>query len=328
MKGTEIQGFRLHDHGGPEVLQWGAITLPAPAGRQVLVRNRAVGVNFIDIYHREGLYPMALPSGLGVEGAGVVEAVGSEVTEFRAGDRVAYCMCTPGAYAEAHLVDASRIVRLPDAIDEESAAGVLLKGLTAAFLLHSMAPLQAGDAILVHAAAGGVGQLLCQWAAHKGLTVIAVVSTEAKAEQARSAGATHAIVGGPDGLAEQVRALTGGQGVRMALDSVGASTWEASLDSLARRGWYVTYGNASGPVPPIAPLELQKRGSLVMTRPGLADFVASREELDYLSGLLFDVLGQGVVKPAIGLRLPLAEAPEAQRRLQARETSGSIVLQV
>ncbi len=326
--GSNINGFRLSEHGDPSVLKWTSLAKPVAGDHQVVIRHRAVGVNFIDVYYREGLYPMPLPSGLGVEAAGIVESVGQNVKHIQCGDRVAYCMSSPGAYAEMHAVEADKVVVIPDNMDFTTAAGFLLKGLTAAFLLHQLKPMQSGESILVYAAAGGVGQLLCQWAKSLGLRVIGVVSTEEKAAIATRAGADHVIIGEMDQVPARVKSFTGGKGVDVVYDSIGAATWQYSLDSLRQRGWYVTYGNASGPPPAIAPIEIQKRGSLVMTRPSLGDFITPRENLLSLADVLFKAWERGDVKPCIGQVLPLQQAPEAHTRLQARLSTGSIVLNV
>ncbi len=323
-----IKGFLVSKNGGPEVLEWADLPVAEPGPGEVLVRHRAVGVNFIDIYFREGLYPIPLPTRLGTEAAGVVEAIGEGVTEVAVGDRVTYCMAPMGAYAETHVVPAQQLIPLPDSVSETVAAAATLKGLTAAFLLYSLRPMSAGETVLVHAAAGGVGQLLCQWAKILGLTVIGSVGSQAKVEIAKERGCDHVVLSDAPDFAQQVRALTDGKGVQVVYDSVGAATFEASLDSLAKRGWMVSYGNASGPAPEIAPLTLLQKGSLVLTRPSLADFVADREEMLTLAKRLFDLIESGQLYVPIGCELPLQSAPEAHRRLQARETQGSTVLVV
>ncbi len=323
---TAVSAFRMSAHGGPDVLEWGSVVLPELGPKEVLVRHRAVGVNFIDIYFREGLYPVDLPSGLGVEAAGVVEAVGSEVSLVGVGDRVSYCMSSLGAYAEAHVVGEERLIPVPEGIDDATAAAITLKGLTAAFLLTSMKPLQRGDTILVHAAAGGVGLLLCQWASSLGVRVVGVVGNDEKARMAREAGCELVINSRHQDWVAEVNAFTGGAGVQMVLDSVGADTCEQSLDCLARRGWFVSYGNSSGPAPAVLPLTLMQKGSLVMTRPSLADFISDRAEMLSLAQALFERVLEGSVKVNIGLKLPLADAPKAHEMLKARKTSGSTVL--
>lgn len=323
---TVISAFQMKAHGGPDVLEWMSVTLPEVGPNEVLVRHRAVGVNFIDIYFREGLYPVELPSGLGVEAAGVVEAVGCDVTLVEVGDRVSYCLSALGAYAEAHVLSESKLIPLPDEIDDATAAAVTLKGLTAAFLLNSLKPLKRGDTILVHAAAGGVGLLLCQWANTMGVRVIGVVGSNEKAILAKEAGCELVLNSRTEDWVAAARGFTGGAGVQMVLDSVGADTCEQSLDCLARRGWFVSYGNSSGPAPAVLPLALMQKGSLVMTRPSLADFISDRSEMLALAASLFDLVIAGSVKVNIGLKLPLAEAPRAHELLKARQTSGSTVL--
>ncbi len=326
MTKNTISKFQISAHGGPEVLNLVEAALPPLGEYDVLVRHGAIGVNFIDIYFREGLYPVELPSGLGVEAAGVVEAVGPGVTLVGVGDRVSYCMSALGAYAQAHVVSEQTLIPLPDGISDVTAAAVTLKGLTAAFLLTSLKPLTAGDAILVHAAAGGVGQLLCQWAASMGVRVIGVVGSEQKADTALRAGCERAVVRGAENWVAAARDFTDGQGVKMVFDSVGADTCEQSLDCLARRGWFVSYGNASGPAPAVAPLTLMQKGSLVMTRPSLADFISERAEMLGLAEALFEKVIDGTLRVAVGLELPLSEAAKAHEMLRARKTSGSIVL--
>ena len=324
----QVKGFQIRSYGGPEVLEWSDLELPQLEANQVRVRHRAVGVNFIDNYHRRGLYPMPLPGRIGVEASGLIEAVGSEVVGFEVGDRVSYCMSALGAYAEAHVVPESSLLKLPESIGFELAAAVTLKGLTAAFLLHSLRSFNAKETILVYAAAGGVGQILSQWASAKGLRVIGVVRGAAKVEQALTAGCDSVIDSEVEDIAERARALTQGKGVAAVFDSVGADTLESSLDSIAKRGWLISYGNSSGPAPAVAPLTLASKGSLVLTRPGLGDFISTRSELDYLSGLLFSAIEQGLVKVNIGHRFPLEQAAQAQRLLESRLTTGSTVLLV
>ncbi|MGH1371535.1 MAG: quinone oxidoreductase family protein [Cellvibrionaceae bacterium] len=323
---TTISAFQMLEHGGPEVLKWSQLVLPELGANDVLVRHRAVGVNFIDIYFREGLYPVELPSGLGVEAAGVVEAVGSDVDLVKVGDRVGYCMSPLGAYAEAHVIAEDRLIPLPKEIDDATAAAITLKGLTAAFLLTAMKPLVAGDAILVHAAAGGVGLLLCQWAKSLGVRVLGVVGSDDKLALAQQAGCERVVNSRNDDWVEAAKAFTDGAGVQMVLDSVGADTCEGSLDCLARRGWFVSYGNSSGPAPAVLPLTLMQKGSLVMTRPSLADFISDRSEMLKLAQALFERVVDGSVKVNIGLKLPLIDAPKAHEMLKARKTSGSTVL--
>ncbi len=326
MSKKSVLGYQIKTHGGPEVLQFGSVELPELGATDVLVRHRAVGVNFIDIYFREGLYPMELPGRLGLEAAGVVEAVGNDVSYVNVGDRVAYCMSPIGAYAEAHVVPQQLLIPVPPEIDDITAAAITLKGLTAAFLLTALRPLAKGDAIVVHAAAGGVGQLLCQWARNMDLTVIGAVGSADKAELASAAGCDYVVVTEGD-WASQVRSHCK-QGVQMVFDSVGADTFDSSLDCLARRGWFVSYGNSSGPAPAVLPLTLMQKGSLVMTRPSLADFIADREEMLSLARDLFDRVSAGSLRVSVGLTLPLSEAAKAHQMLKDRKTTGSTVLTV
>lgn len=321
-----MRAIQITRTGGPEVLELADLPLPAPGPGQARVAHRAIGLNFIDTYQRAGLYPLALPAVLGNEAAGVVDAVGDGVETVRVGDRVAYASI-PGAYAEASLVKAERLVKLPDSVSFETAAAVTLKGLTAEFLALRTWPLATGDTVLVHAAAGGVGSILTQWLHHLGVRVIGVVGTEAKAELAHRQGCAETIVHG-DGvdIAERVRALTGGDGVMVVYDSVGKATFEASLKSLARRGLLVSFGNASGPVPPIAPLELSRNGSLFLTRPTLGDYISTRKELETAAAALFQVIASGVVKVEIGQTWSLAEVRQAHEALEGRTTTGATVL--
>lgn len=310
--------------GGPEVLEVVERDIPSPGPGQVLVRHAAVGLNFIDTYHRSGLYPVAYPQVLGLEAAGHVEAVGGGVSRFAIGDRVAY-NGTMGAYAEAAVVPADRAVRVPDGVTLETAAAGLLKGMTAEFLLRRCATFQPGQAVLIHAAAGGVGQILVQWAKTLGADVIATVGTEAKAVIARSLGADHAVLYGQEDVADRVAKITGGAGVAVVYDGVGQATFEASLKSLARRGVLATFGNASGPVPPFPPLALAAR-SLFVTRPRLFDYIATTEELDDSAAALFAVLASGAVKVEIGQTFPLAQARAAHEALEGRGTTGATLL--
>ncbi|MGV8041973.1 MAG: quinone oxidoreductase [Thermoanaerobaculaceae bacterium] len=318
--------IRFHATGGPEVLRWETVELAAPGPGEALVRHTAIGVNFIDTYHRTGLYPLALPSGLGMEAAGIVEAVGEGVTEVQVGQRVAYACQPVGAYAEARTIRAERLVPLPAGVDDRTAAAAMLKGMTAQYLLRSTFRVEAGHAVLVHAAAGGVGLLACQWARHLGATVIGTVSTEAKAELALANGCHHVILSGREDLVARVKALTGGEGVQVVYDSVGKDTWDASLDCLHRRGMMVSFGNASGPVPPIQPLVLSRKGSLVLTRPTLMDYTVTRDELLACAGELFEVLASGAVHVHVHATYPLAAAAAAHRDLESRRTTGSLLL--
>jgi NADPH:quinone reductase len=320
------RGMLLRAHGGPEVLEWSPIELPRLKRNEVRVRHTAVGVNYIDVYDRSGLYPMKLPAVLGREAAGVVEQTGSKVASFAVGDRVAYVLSSPGSYAEARNVPAERLVRIAPGITDEQAAGMMLKGLTAHYLLRRTYRVRKGDAVVVHAAAGGVGLLLVQWARHLGARVIAVVGSDAKAAIAREHGAHELIVTPREDLVARVREITGGKGAPVVYDSVGQQTFFASLDCLRRLGLMVSYGNASGPVPPFSALELAKRGSLYLTRPTLFDYIATKGELSRAARELFAVVAAGAVRIRIGQTYPLADAARAHVDLEARRTTGSTVL--
>lgn len=312
--------------GGPEVIEIEPLTETPLAADRVRVRHRAIGVNFIDTYHRTGLYPQPLPAPLGVEAAGVVEAIGAEVTGIKVGQRVTYVAAQPGTYASRGDVDPEVLIALPESIDDETAAAVLLKGLTVQTLVHGCARMEAGQTALVHAAAGGVGRLMVPWLAAIGVRVIAHAGSAAKAAIARGLGADVALDCPYGDLAGAVRATTGGRGVDVVFDGVGAASWEASLDSLRPRGLMVSFGNASGPVPPVSPLELTRRGSLFLTRPRSFDYLATRAELDAAAADLFAKLATGALMVEIGLRLPLDQAAEAHRALEGRRTTGSVIL--
>ena len=312
--------------GGPEVLRVIERPVPAPGPGQILVRHKAVGLNFIDTYQRSGLYPIAFPAVLGLEAAGVVEAIGEGVTRFRIGDRAAYANGPVGAYSEAHCVPEGRAVHLPASVSFETAAAAMLKGMTAEYLLRRCFPVQAGQTILVHAAAGGTGQILVQWATHLGATAIATAGGEEKMALARKLGAAHTIDYRTEDVAKRVREITGGVGVPVAYDSVGASTFEGTLGSLARRGMFVSFGNASGPVPAFAPARLQQAGSLYFTRPTLFDYAQTTEELDACAAALFAVISSGAVKIDIGQTFPLSETRAAHEALESRATTGSTLL--
>jgi NADPH2:quinone reductase len=318
--------IRIHAHGGPEVLQWEAVEPSDPGPGEVLIRQTAIGLNFIDVYERTGLYPGALPLVPGREGAGVVEAVGPKVRGLAAGDRVAYVSAQPGAYAQERVMPADRVVKIPDGVSDRLAAAAMLKGLTAQFLLRRTYKVRKGDAVLIHAAAGGVGSITSQWARELGATVIGVVGNDAKAAIAREQGCHHVLVSGRDDLAARVRDITGGHGAQVVYDSVGKDTFFASLDCLRPLGMMVTYGNASGPVPPVAPLELARRGSLFLTRPTLFHYIARRVELERAARDLFEVIGRGAVRIEIGQTCALQDAAQAHRDLEARRTIGSTVM--
>ncbi len=312
--------------GGPEVLKAIDLPVPVPGPGQILIRHAAVGLNYIDIYQRTGLYPIAFPTVLGLEGAGFVEAIGEGVTRFAVGDRAAYGTGPLGAYSEAHLVPEGRAVRLPDDISFQQAAAAMLKGMTAEFLIRRCHAVTAGDTILVHAAAGGVGTLLTQWARALGATVIGTVGSEDKAQLAKAQGCQHTILYRTEDVATKVAEITGGKGVRVVYDSVGADTFEASLASLSRRGLMVSFGNASGPVAPFAPARLAQAGSVFITRPTLFDYVATTEELDASAAALFAVIASGAVTIEIGAQFALSETRRAHEALEGRSTTGASLL--
>ena len=319
--------IRVNRAGGPEVLQWEEVVIGEPGPGQVRLRQEAVGLNYIDVYHRTGLYPQPLPFTPGVEGAGVVESVGEGVMTVKAGDRVAYAGPI-GGYAEQRLIEADRLVKLPESISFEAAAAMMLQGMTAHMLLRRVYEVKAGDTILVHAAAGGVGLILCQWAKALDATVIGTVSTEEKAELARAHGCEHPIIYTRQDFVAEVERITGGAKVLVVYDSVGKDTFLKSLDCIRPRGLMVSFGNASGPVDPFSPLLLSQKGSLFLTRPTLFSYIAAREELEAAAAELFAVVSSGKVKIEIGQRYPLEDAAEAHRALEARRTSGSTVLTV
>lgn len=312
--------------GGPEVLQFVDIDMPAPIAGEILVRHTAIGLNFIDTYHRTGLYPLPLPSGLGLEAAGVIEAVGEGVS-LLPGTRIGYCWGPIGAYATHRVMAADRVVVLPDGVSDEVAAAVLLKGCTAEFLIERCARVEAGQWALVQAAAGGVGLLLVQWLKAIGATVIAVAGSGAKVSMAVAHGADHGLVQS-DSLAQDVRALTGGRGVDVVFDGVGKATFEASLDSLKRRGLFCSFGNASGPVGAVDFGILAKKGSLFATRPTLFDYYTNRDEIERYAGRVLAMVASGALKVNIDQRYALADAAQAHADLEARRTTGSTVLTV
>jgi NADPH2:quinone reductase len=318
--------IRFHETGGPEVLRWESVDVPSPASGEATVRHHAVGLNFIDTYHRTGLYPLPLPSGLGLEGAGIVEAIGAGVTEVKVGDRVAYAGGPPGAYAELRNIPAHRLLRLPETIPFETGAAMMLQGLTSAYLLRRTYRVQPGDAVLIHAAAGGVGLIACQWARALGATVIGTVGSPAKAELAMAHGCHHVINYSTENFTQRVREITGGEGVAVVYDGVGKDVFMGSLDSLRTLGMLVTYGNASGPVPPFDPLLLSQKGSLFVTRPTLMHYTAKRADLEALGAELFDMVGSGKVRIEVNQRYALKDAAQAHRDLEARKTTGSTIL--
>ncbi len=318
--------IQISKTGGPEVLEAVERPTPSPGPGEILIRHEAIGLNFVDTYMRSGLYPLTLPAVLGSEGAGVIEAVGEGVSRFKPGDRAAYGAGPTGAYAQYHVVRADRAALLPEGISTRTAAAVMLKGMTAEFLLRRCYPLKSGEIILAWAAAGGVGLILCQWAKAIGATVIGCVGSPDKAELARAHGCAHVILYKQEDVAARVRELTGGLGVRVSYDGVGKASLDASLKSLGRRGMLVTYGNASGPAPPVEPLALSRGGSLYLTRPTMFDYVTTAEEHDDSVSALFEVIRSGAVKVEIGREFPLRDARQAHEALQSGTTTGSILL--
>ena len=318
--------IRIHQTGGPEVMRWEEVAVGDPGPGEARIRHAAVGLNYIDTYHRTGLYPLPLPSGLGMEGAGVVEAVGEGVVDLKPRDRVAYAGGPVGAYSQVRCLPADRLLKLPDGIDFRTGAAMMLQGLTAAYLLRRTYAVQAGDTVLIHAAAGGVGLIACQWAKALGATVIGTVSNEAKGELARAHGCDHIIYYTREDVAKRVRELTAGEGVAVVYDGVGKDTFAGSLDSLRVRGMMVIFGNASGPVAPFDPLLLSQKGSIFITRPTLGHYTAKRDELVALGSELFDVVSAGTVEIAVNQSYELADAASAHRDLEARKTTGSTIL--
>ena len=320
-----MKAIRIHNHGGPEVLAYEDVPVPEPRAGEARVKIEASGVNFIDIYHRTGLYPMNRPCTLGSEGAGIVDAVGEGVTEVKQGDRVAYAMI-PGSYAEYALVPAAKLVPVPDDIDAKSAAGIMLQGMTAHYLTHSAYPLQKDETALIHAAAGGVGLLLVQLAKMLGARVIGTVSTQAKADLVRQAGADEIVLYTQADFLAEAKRITNGQGVHVVYDSVGATTFETSLDCLRARGYLVLFGQSSGPVAAFDPAKLAVKGSLFLTRPSLAHYTLTRAELLRRATDLFAWMQAGKLKLRIEKSLPLQDASEAQQLLEKRRTTGKLIL--
>lgn len=320
------KAIRIYRVGGPEEMRLEDVDVASPGEGEVQLRHTAIGLNYIDVYDRSGLYPLPLPSGLGREAAGVVMALGRKVKNFKVGDRVAYVHTTTGSYSEVRNVPAARLVKLPRSIRAEQAAAIMLKGLTAEYLLRRTYRVQRGDWILVHAAVGGVGVLLCQWAKALGAQVIGVVGSPAKAALAKKNGCKHVLVMGRDAIIESVKKITKGAGVKVVYDSIGKDTFMESLDCLAPLGMMVSYGNASGPPPAISPLELTKRGSLFLTRPSLFAYIAKREDLDSAAKALFAMVSSKKIRLHIGQRYALADAAQAHRDLEARKTTGSTLL--
>ena len=321
-----VMAIQFAQTGGPEMLQPAELSLPAPGPHQLRLKQTAIGLNFIDTYHRSGLYPVPLPATPGMEAAGIVEEVGANVTHLKPGDRVAYGRGPMGAYAQARNIGAAECVLLPANVSDQTAASAMLKGLTAWFLLHETFPVAKGDTILVHAAAGGVGQLLCQWAKQCGARVIGTAGSAEKAEIARKCGADAVILYRQEDVAQRVRSLTDGRGVDVVYDAVGQSTFMASLDSLKPKGMMVSYGQASGPIAPFSVVELAKRGSLYLTRPSMMDYMRDDATYQKAAAALVAKLGDGSLKIAAPKTYTLAEAARAHAALEARETTGSVVL--
>lgn len=321
------KAIQINKAGGPEVLTWNDVEVGAPGPGEARVRHTAVGLNFIDVYMRNGLYPLPqLPASLGLEGAGVVEAIGPGVDHVAVGDRVAYAGGPPGSYSEARLMPAGRLLRIPDGIDDRQAASMMLKGMTARYLIRATYIVKPGDTILLHAAAGGVGLILAQWAKHLGATVIGTVGGPDKAKLAQANGCAHVIDYNRENFVERVKAITGGKGVPVVYDSVGKATFPGSLDCLSPRGLFVTFGNASGPIGSMDPLILSGKGSLYMTRPTLVNYTATRADLETTANDLFAVVKAGHVKLSVNQTYALKDAAQAHRDLEARKTTGSTVL--
>ncbi|MBN33926.1 MAG: quinone oxidoreductase [Rhodospirillaceae bacterium] len=317
--------IRIHEAGGPEVLRVEDVAVGSPGAGEIRIRHTAVGLNFIDTYQRSGLYPMALPATLGMEAAAVIEALGDGVSGLAVGDRIAYPM-TGGAYCTERVIPADKVVKVPDTVDDNAAAAMMLKGMTVEYLLHRTFPVEAGQTILFHAAAGGVGLIACQWAKALGVTVIGTVSTDEKAALAKAHGCDHTIVSSREDIAERVKEITDGKGVPVVYDSIGADTFETSLASLSTRGMMVSFGQSSGPITSFNPAVLAAGGSLYYTRPGLANYIATRDELELSGTRLFDMVGSGKVRIEVNQTYPLVETEQAHRDLEGRKTTGSTVL--
>jgi NADPH2:quinone reductase len=321
------KAVQIYEHGGPEKLVYEDIVVGQPGAGEALVRHSAIGLNFIDIYHRTGLYPFSdFPVTLGMEGAGVVEAIGEGVSDVTVGDRVAYAGMPLGAYATSRVLPSAMLVKVPDTISDELAAAMMLQGMTAQYLIRSTYRVKQGETILLHAAAGGVGLILCQWAKSLGVSVIGTVGSEEKATLARAHGCEHTILYNDENFTERVQEITGGKGVPVVYDSIGKDTFEGSLDCLSPRGYMVSFGNASGAVPPFEPAILAQKGSIFITRPTLMTYTATREDLMACANELFDVVASGAVKININQRYPLSETAQAHRDLEARKTTGSTIL--
>ena len=320
------KAIRCFSNGGAEVMSYVDVVVVEPGPGEVRVRHHAIGLNYIDVYFRTGLYPQPLPAGLGMEGAGVIEAVGANVTHVKEGDRVAYATRPPGAYAEARVMPAEALVKLPDSVSFETAAAMMLQGLTVQYLFHRTFPLKGGETILFHAAAGGVGLIACQWARALGVTMIGTVGSDEKGELAKAHGCTHIINYNKENFVERVKEITGGKGVPVVYDSIGKDTFIGSLDCLSPLGTMVSYGSASGPVPPFSLNELASRGSLFVTRPTLFSYAAKRSDLEAMAADLFRMVESGKVKIEINQRYALSDVQQAHRDLEARKTTGSTIL--
>ena len=328
---TTVHAIQITAQGGPEQLQWTSVEVGQPGPGEVLVRHHAVGLNYIDVYHRSGLYPLTMPSGIGMEGAGVVEAVGEGVHHIQAGARVAYAANPPGSYSEMRIMPAMNVCELPDAIDFETGAAMMLKGLTAQYLLKKTLPvegLQPGDHVLFHAAAGGVGLIACQWAKALGYELIGTAGSDEKCALAKAHGAAHVINYKSHDFVQEVKAITGGKGVKVVYDSVGNDTWDGSLNCLRPFGLMASFGNASGPVPPFAPGLLGAKGSLYLTRQTLFNHITSREATQAMANDLFEVVQSGAVTIDINQRYALKDAEQAHRDLEARKTTGCTIFTV
>jgi len=320
------KAIRIHKTGGPEVLSWEDVTVGAPGPGEARVKQHAVGLNFIDVYFRTGLYPQPLPGGLGMEAAGVVEAVGEGVTHVKPGDRVAYAGGPTGAYAQERVMPAAPLIKLPDSISFETGAAMMLQGMTVRYLIKKSYPVKAGETVLLHAAAGGIGLIACQWLKSLGVTVIGTVSSAEKAALAKAHGCTHTINYTTEDFTAKVKEITGGKGVPVVYDSIGKDTWEGSLNCLQPLGHMISFGNASGPVPPVVLTSLTARGSFYVQRPTLNTYASRRDWLEEMAGDLIDVVSNGTVKIEINQRVSLAEAGKAQAALEARQTTGCTVL--
>lgn len=319
------KAIRFHEHGGPEALRLDDVEVGDAGPGQLRIRHTAIGVNFIDTYQRSGLYPVSLPAVAGNEAAGIVEAAGPDVAGFAAGDRVAYTGVA-GAYCGERIVPAARVVRIPEGISDEQAASMMLKGMTVQYLIHRTYAVRSGETVLWHAAAGGVGLIACRWLSALGVTVIGTMSSDEKAELARAHGCAHTVIYSREDFVQRVAEITDGAKLPVVYDSVGRSTWEGSLDCLRPRGLMVSFGNASGAVPPVSLLELSKRGSLYVTRPTLATYIATRAELEETATSLFEAVRSGQVKIEPSATYPLEAAAQAHRDLEGRKTTGSVIL--